>query len=134
MPANLSREFEVKRVFRFERDLKHILKTYPNFNQNIQALSESLKKNPEQGESLGAGVYKVRIDIDGKPAGDRYGARVIHAIFSVVNKVYLLCVYDKSDTKDLSPLEIREVKKFVKELRKELAARMKEKNDPSLGR
>jgi hypothetical protein len=99
--------FEVKRVFRFEKDLKHILKTYPNFNQNIRVLSESLKMNPEQGESLGAGVYKVRVDIEGKPAGDRYGARVIHAIFSVVNKVYLLRVYDKSDTKDLSPSEIQ---------------------------
>jgi hypothetical protein len=63
MPANLSREFEVKRVFRFERDLKHILKTYLNFNQNIQTLSESLKKNLEQSELLGEGVYKVRVDL-----------------------------------------------------------------------
>ncbi len=127
MPANPFKEFEVKRVFRFEKDLKHILKTYPNFNKNIQVLSESLKRNPEQGESLGAGVYKVRVDIEGKPAGDRYGARVIHAIFSVVNKVYLLRVYDKSDMNDLSPSETKEVKDFVKQLRKELASIKKEK-------
>jgi hypothetical protein len=129
MPTNPPREFEVKRVFRFEKDLKHILKTYPDFNQNIPALSESLKKNPEQGESLGAGVYKVRVEIKGKPAGDRYGARVIHAIFSVVNKVYLLRVYDKSDMNDLSPSETKEVIRFVKALRKELSAAKKKAKD-----
>ena len=119
MPANQSKEFEVFRTLLFEKELKQILKTYPEFNQNIQALSESLKKNPEQGDHLGSGVYKVRVDIDGKPAGDRYGARVIHAIFSVVNEVFLMRVYDKSDTKDLSPAEVKQLRDLVGDLRKQ---------------
>ncbi len=135
MPANQSQDFEVKRTLTFEKDLKHILKTYPEFNQNIQALSESLKKNPEQGDHLGSGVYKVRVDIEGKPAGDRYGARVIHAIFSVVNKVYLMRVYDKSDTKDLSKAEVKEVRQIASDLRKEFTKeKQKEQGGTSMQR
>lgn len=118
---NQSQNFEVKRTLTFEKDARHILKTYPGFNRNIGALSESLKKNPEQGDHLGSGVYKVRLDIDGKPAGDRYGARVIHAIFSVVNKVYLMRVYDKSYMKDLSQAEVKEIRQIASKLRKEFA-------------
>ena len=41
------------------------------------------------------------MDIEGKPAGKSYGARVIIHIKIIERVVYLLSVYDKSDKKDL---------------------------------
>jgi len=119
---NPSGKFEVRRTRQFEKDLKQILKRYPDFGKNIQALINTLSIDPEQGEHIGSGVFKVRINIEGKPAGDRYGARIIHAVFSIVAKVYLIRVYDKSDTKDLTLAEIKKIRKLVTAIRKDYKA------------
>lgn len=46
-----------------------------------------------------------------------YGARVIHAVFSVDSEVYLLSVYDKSVKKDLGSNEVRELVQIVKKIK-----------------
>ena len=97
-----------------------------------ELLEVPLSKNPEQGESLGSGVYKLRVEIEGKGTGERYGARIIHAIFSIVNKVYLMRVYDKSDAKDLSPSEKKEVRQLANEIRKEFKEAEKKWKDGPL--
>jgi hypothetical protein len=118
MQSKPSVKFEVKTTHQFQRDLKQILKRYPDFTKNIQSTIDSLGVNPVQGDPLGSGVYKLRIEIEGKGHGERYGARLIHAVFSVVGKVYLMRVYDKSDKKDLSPSELKEIRKLANAIQK----------------
>ncbi|WP_333821247.1 type II toxin-antitoxin system RelE/ParE family toxin [Ohtaekwangia sp.] len=115
----LSKSFEILMFPTFERELSKIISSYPQFRQDISQLKESLKKNPEQGKHLGGGIYKIRIEISGKPAGKRYGARVIIAVFTSDREVLLLKIYDKSDTKDLTPSELTAIRKMVGEIRKQ---------------
>ena|SRR5438128_1486446 len=109
--------FQVFSTQRFEKELKKILRKYPGFAEDIDKLSVLLSESPEQGSYLGAGLYKVRVLISGKSSGKSYGARVINAVISLKKKVYLLSVYDKSEKKDLSPSEIKELVKLVKSLK-----------------
>jgi len=66
--------FKIILTTRFEKEAKKIARVYPQFKTDIEALLESLSSNPVQGSHLGHGIYKVRIQITGKPTGKRYGA------------------------------------------------------------
>lgn len=68
---------------------------------------------------MGVGIFKVRVEITGKPAGKSYGARLIYAIFSVTHEVLLLKIYDKSLVKDLTRAEENALRKMVSEIRKQ---------------
>jgi hypothetical protein len=114
-----SKPFSVSSLPSFEKELSKILAKYPAFLQEFEKFKEEIKKNPEQGSHLGAGIYKVRLDIPGKPSGKSYGARVIQAIFSVSSEVLLIRIYDKSDTKDLTKAEEYAYRKMVNEIRKQ---------------
>jgi hypothetical protein len=120
-----SKPFEVRSFGRFEKEALAIIRAYPSFKNDLEAFKKLLTSNPEQGEHLGSGVFKARIEITGKPAGKSYGARVIHAVFSVAKEVLLIKVYDKSKTKDLSSKEIQEIRKLVADIRVEKTARSK---------
>ena len=102
---------------RFEKEAKKIARVYPLFKKDIEALLESLSSNPIQGSHLGHGIYKVRIQITGKPTGKRYGARSLHAVFSAQRKLYQLSIYDKSVKKDLNSAELKELAQFIDLLR-----------------
>jgi hypothetical protein len=110
--------FKIIPTTRFEKEAKKISRVYPDFKYNVEKLTTSLAAQPAQGSHLGHGIYKVRIPITGKPFSKSYGARVIHAVFSVHESVYLITVYDKSVKKDLDPSELKEIIQQVKELRK----------------
>ena len=94
--------YEVLTTDEFLKDVKSIIKIYPGFKHDIQNTILLLQENPEQGDHLGHGLYKLRISITGKSSGKSYGARVIHAVISVHKKVFLLRAYDKSQKKDLT--------------------------------
>jgi hypothetical protein len=102
--------YEVVTTEEFLKDVKSILKVYPGFKRDIQGIILSLQENPEQGSPLGQGLYKLRISITGKSAGKSYGARIIHLVISVHQKVFLLKAYDKSEKKDLT---VRETKILI---------------------
>jgi len=102
---------------RFHKEAKKITRKYPGFKTDIAKLIDSLSKNPEQGKHIGEGIYKLRIAITGKTSGKSYGARVIHAIVSVKQEVYLFSVYDKSDKKDISPHEFKGLIETVKSIK-----------------
>ena len=109
--------FKIIPTSRFEKEAKKISRIYPGFKKDLEKLTVSLAELPVQGSHIGHGIYKVRIPITGKSSGKSYGARVIHAVFSVVREVYLLTVYDKSVKKDLGSNEALELVQLVKKIK-----------------
>jgi hypothetical protein len=109
--------FKVTPGSRFEKQAKAISKIYPGFKHDLAEFVASLETQPIQGSHLEHGIYKVRLSITGKSTGKSFGARSVHAVFSVEKEVLLLSVYDKSFKKDLSKAEMKELIQMVAKAR-----------------
>ena len=70
---------------------------------------------PEAGELIqgGGGIRKVRWMAAGK--GKRGGTRVIYYLASARGTFFMLDIYAKSEKKDLTPDELKEVRKLLEE-------------------
>ncbi len=123
-----SKQYKVLPFGRFEKEASAIIKAYPAFKIDLENFKKLLVTNPEQGEHLGSGVYKARVEITGKATGKSYGARIIHAIFSIAEEVLLLKVYDKSKTKDLSKQELQHIRELAGEIRSEKNKRIQDQS------
>jgi len=55
--------YNVKSIAVFEKQVKRLIKKYLSLKNELVALVFELKKNPEQGTSIGKGCYKVRLSI-----------------------------------------------------------------------
>jgi hypothetical protein len=82
-----SKAFKVSQLPVFEKEASKIISKYPAFKNDLIGFRNKVSLHPEQGEHLGSGVYKVRLEITGKPAGKSYGARIIYAVFSVSTEI-----------------------------------------------
>jgi len=98
--------FTIKLTRNFEKEAKPLLKKYPSFKKDIAAFIEDLRSNPDQGTSLGHGLFKVRVAMSGKNRGKSGGARVITYVIFRDETVYLVSIYDKAayDTADVTLL------------------------------
>ena len=76
-------------------------------DEEYRALQEALLVNPEMGPRLrgGRGIRKTRWRLRG--GGKRGGARVIYYWASDEGTIFMLLIYDKRQTEDLSPAQIR---------------------------
>lgn len=66
----------------------------------MDALIDNLTETPTLGESLGAGLYKIRMAVKSKRKGKSGGFRVITYLLAKTEDgtdVYLLTMYDKSE-------------------------------------
>ena len=97
----------------FDKQLKRLAKKYPSLKSEFADLLESIEKKPEQGTALGNNCFKIRISIASKGKGKSGGARVITNLMISENTVYLLSIYDKSETDNLTDKEIKELLKFI---------------------
>lgn len=71
-----------------------------------------MKVDPVTGnESLGNELYKVRMAISDKNKGQSGGARVIIQVKIIDRVVYVLDVYDKSDTENKIITELNKLLK-----------------------
>lgn len=71
-----------------------------------------MSKNPHIGNSLGNGLYKIRMKITDKGKGKSGGARIIAAIVEAkedLGEVGLHYIYDKSDCESLKDKEIQKI-------------------------
>lgn len=84
----------------FRKEFKRLVKKYPGVKQDIIDLQ--LDENPLIGDALHKGCRKIRMAITGKPSGKSGGARVIVQVLISEREVYLLSIYDKSDTDTIS--------------------------------
>ena len=97
----------------FDKQLKRLAKKYPSIKNEFANLLESIEKKPEQGTALGNNCFKIRIAIASKGKGKSGGARVITYLMITENTVYLLSIYDKSETDNLTDKDIKELLKFI---------------------
>lgn len=94
----------------FKASAKRLGKRYPSFKEDLKALADSLQENPEQGTPLAGGYRKIRMAITSKGKGKSGGARVITLNCLVKEKdgeIFLVKVYDKSETESVSLKDIR---------------------------
>jgi mRNA-degrading endonuclease RelE of RelBE toxin-antitoxin system len=103
-----SPNFEVVVIPHAVREVKKLTKRHRSFKHDFAALIALLKQTPEQGEPLGKDCFKIRIAIRSKNKGKSGGARVITCVRIVDETVYIVAVYDKSDTDTISDNDLAE--------------------------
>jgi hypothetical protein len=72
-----------------------------------------LQDDPKQGTSLGNNCYKIRLSIASKGKGKSGGARVISCVKVIETKVYLLTIFDKSATENISDYDLIVLLKWI---------------------
>ncbi|MDR3266918.1 MAG: type II toxin-antitoxin system RelE/ParE family toxin [Tannerella sp.] len=108
-------KYEVVPTYTFERDLKRLSKKHRSLKDDVAVFKRELLENPTMGDDMGDNTRKIRIAISSKNQGKRGGARVItyNLLINVENaRIYLLSIYDKSEQKNISDVEIRQLKKI----------------------
>lgn len=90
-------DFKVKVTKHFEKEAKPLLKKYFSLKEDLAALIEVLRINPEHGIALGNNLYKIRLAIRSKGRGKSSGARVITLLMKKDSIVYLVSIYDKKE-------------------------------------
>ncbi len=98
--------FQINTSDKFDRKLKKLLKKHPSLSQDVADLGKSLQSDPTQGIALGRDCYKIRLKIASKSWGKSGGARVITCVKIVGETIYLLTIYDKSETESLTDGEL----------------------------
>ncbi|MET3129349.1 mRNA-degrading endonuclease RelE of RelBE toxin-antitoxin system [Arcicella rosea] len=84
----------------FESRVKRFIKKFPSLANELIDFVDLLKENPFLGESLGAGLYKVRLASKSKGKGKSGGFRVINYIVTENKEdidITVLTIYDKSE-------------------------------------
>ena len=100
--------YNIIAVDSFEKELKHLFKKYPSIKKDLADLIEKLLLEPMLGTPIGNNCYKIRMNITSKKKGKSGGARVITHLFFKENILYLLSIYDKSEAKNITEVEILE--------------------------
>jgi hypothetical protein len=99
--------YEVVPLRPFERQLKRLIKKFPSLKAEIATLAGALETTPRLGTSIGSGCYKIRIAITSKGGGKSGGGRLITHVRVTHERVYLLSIYDKSESDTLSDKELK---------------------------
>ena len=108
--------YDVKTSSYFDQEAKRLTKHYPSFKSDYQEFVKSLKKNPFQGDDLGNGIRKIRMQITSKGKGKAGGARVITLNYLVNEEnmdIYLLLIYDKKQADNFNPAALKVVLKEI---------------------
>ncbi len=90
----------VKLTLLFETRYKRFAKKFKSLESDIDVLIDELSRTPTTGESLGAGLYKIRLAVKSKGKGRRGGFRVITYLVVQTDTdtdIYLVTLYDKSE-------------------------------------
>ncbi len=93
----------------FNRRAKRLLKKYRSLSTELRSLIDSLEADPTQGQSLGAGLYKIRLASASKGGGKSGGFRIItYYVEQTVDGeiVYLVTIYDKSEAASITKEEL----------------------------
>ena len=102
----------------FRREAKPLLKKYRSLKSELALLVGVLERDSAHGEPLGQDCYKIRLAIASKSRGKSGGARlityrrVIDADAQTV-KLFLLSIYDKSETAAIGKEEIARLRQEV---------------------
>ncbi len=100
----------------FEKRFKRFSKKFNSLSEEIAQLEKELMANPKMGESLGAGLFKVRLASKDKGKGKSGGFRVITYLIDETNTgtdIYLIIIYDKSEENSISKSQLMDLVKKV---------------------
>jgi mRNA-degrading endonuclease RelE of RelBE toxin-antitoxin system len=101
---------EVEYLENFEKSFKRIFKKYRHTAQeDLKKLIAELQENPTMGIDLGHNLYKVRVENSAKNRGKSAGFRVATYYIDENNRVYLVHIYDKSKTSNVSKERLMEI-------------------------
>ena len=96
----------------FLKQAKRLIKKYKSLKNELEQLETELLRKPQMGTPLGNNSFKIRLAVKSKGKGKRGGLRVITYLDIViyedkkVNELYLLSIYDKSQTDNILDREI----------------------------
>lgn len=99
--------YKIELTDNFKKEAKKLIKKYASLQTEIKELAKELSINPTYGKPLGNDVYKIRLSIASKNKGKSGGARVISFVKIVGETVYLLSIYSKGETNNISDPEIK---------------------------
>lgn len=109
--------YKIKTTSYFDAEIKRLSKRYRSIKKDLSVFLESLNENPLQGVEIAPHIHKIRIAISSKGKGKSGGARVITYNDILLSEkdgtIYLLIIYDKSET---SNIKKDVIKAIVKEL------------------
>ena len=84
----------------FEGRYKRFARKFVSLESEVNALIDELTETPALGESMGAGLYKIRLAVKSKGKGKSGGFRIITYLLAKNEEgtdIYLLTIYDKSE-------------------------------------
>lgn len=99
----------------FENRYKRFSKKFRSLPTEMDELELKLITNPMMGESLGEGLYKIRLANPDKNKGKSAEYRIVTYLVDESNSfdIYLIVIYDKSEEESIKkPL----LQKLVKDL------------------
>ncbi len=94
--------YEIEVTDLFEKQLKKLAKKYKSLGKDMEKMLEDLSENPHLGVDLDNNTYKIRVAVKSKGKGKSGGLRVIDHVIDEQALIYLLTIYDKSDTETVS--------------------------------
>jgi hypothetical protein len=86
----------IKPFREFARRAKRLKKKFQSLEDDLKALVLRLTEDPRQGESLGGGLYKIRLGSASKGGGFRIVTYYVEQT-TEGEVVYLVTIYDKSE-------------------------------------
>lgn len=105
--------YEIKSIAVFEKQAKRLIKKYASLKNELLALIQVLKQDPQQGTSIGKNCFKIRIAISSKGRGKSGGARIITNFVVEESTVFLISIYDKSEKENISDKELNELLTYL---------------------
>ncbi len=98
---------------------KNYLDQLPEGQSILKQIQDTLVKQPEVGDLVQGtgGIRKMRAA--GKGKGKSGGFRVWYLYFFDLNRIYLMAIYSKNETEDLSPTDRKYLKSYVDQLKAE---------------
>ncbi len=99
--------YKISYTHPFAKELKHLAKKYPSIKADVSNLIKELQINPLMGILIGNNFYKIRLAIQSKGKGKSGGARVITYVQVVNENIFLIAIYDKSESGNISDSELQ---------------------------
>jgi len=81
----------------FDKQSKKLAKKYKNLKNDLQLFVSNFEQIHQQSTTIKKNLYKTRLANSNKAKGKRAGYRIYYYI-KLEDSIYLLTIYDKSDT------------------------------------
>ncbi len=99
--------FDIRYTQPFAKELKQLAKKYPSITNDVKALITELKSNPLMGIPIAHNCFKIRLAIRSKGKGKSGGARLITFVQIVNENIFMIAIYDKSESENIYEKELQ---------------------------